>query len=138
MTFAVFFALVLLVGLLTLVSYVDRVYQEAGKFLSREFQDNIDAFEQQIEPKLGIPRSQASLAMEVLTQLTTAVIALMIGYLIFRDPDWGGFEVLQPACVLPLTVIVCNRFIPFVFFSRTKGEWLIRWTFFLRLLMYRM
>ena len=31
MTFAVAFALVLLMGVLTLVSYVDRVYQEAGQ-----------------------------------------------------------------------------------------------------------
>jgi CBS domain containing-hemolysin-like protein len=136
MTFAVAFALLLLIGLLTLVSYVDRVYQEAGKFLSREFQDNIDAFEQQIEPKLRIPRSQASLAMAVLTQLTTAVIALLIGYLLFSNPDWGVYELLQAAVVLLLIVIVCNRFLPFVFFSRTKGEWLIRWTFSLRLLIY--
>jgi len=136
MTFAVFFALLLLIGLLTLVSYVDRVYQEAGKFLSREFQDNIDVFEQQIEPKLGIPRSQASLAMAVLVQLTTAVIALLIGYLLFSNPDWGVYELLQAAIVVLLIVIVCNRFLPFVFFSRTKGEWLIRWTFFLRLLIY--
>src|SRR5581483_7481812 len=35
-----------------------------------------------------------------------------------------------------LIVIVCNRFLPYVFFSRTKGEWLIRWVFFLRLLIY--
>ena len=40
MSVSVAFALLLLVGLLTLVSYVDRVYQEIGKFLSREFQDN--------------------------------------------------------------------------------------------------
>ena len=30
-------ALILLFGLLTLVSYVDRLYQEIGKFLSRDF-----------------------------------------------------------------------------------------------------
>ena len=136
MTFAVAFALLLLVGLLTLVSYVDRVYQEAGKFLSREFQDNIDAFEQQIEPKLGIPRDQASLAMAVLTQLTTALITLLIGYLLFSNPDWGIYELLQAGIVLLLIVIVCNRFLPFVFFSRTNGEWLVRWTFVLRLLIY--
>jgi len=35
MTLSVVGVLILLVGLLTLVSYVDRVYQEAGKFLSR-------------------------------------------------------------------------------------------------------
>jgi len=35
MTLAISVALLLLFGLLTLVSYVDRVYQEVGKFLSR-------------------------------------------------------------------------------------------------------
>jgi putative hemolysin len=50
--FAIAIALLLLLGLLTLVSYVERVYQEAGKFLSREFQDNIDFFEQRVEPEL--------------------------------------------------------------------------------------
>ena len=54
MSYAVAIALFLLVGLLTLVSYVDRVYQEVGKFLSREFQDNIDVFEQKVEPELGV------------------------------------------------------------------------------------
>ena len=48
MNFAIAVALLLLLGLLTLVSYVDRLYTEIGKFLSREFQDNINAFEQRI------------------------------------------------------------------------------------------
>src|SRR5712692_1345978 len=76
MNFSVAFALLLLVGLLTLVSYVDRVYQEIGKFLSREFQDNIDIFEQKIEPKLGVSRTRAALSMAILTQLTMAAIYL--------------------------------------------------------------
>ena len=54
MTAGVALALLLLLGLLTLVSYVDRVYQEIGKFLSREFQDNIDVFEQKVEPRLRV------------------------------------------------------------------------------------
>ena len=61
MNFAVAFALFLLLGLLMLVSYVDRVYQEIGKFLSREFQDNIDVFEQKVEPKLGSAASRVAL-----------------------------------------------------------------------------
>ena len=65
-------ALTILLGLLTLVSYVDRLYQELGKFLSREFQDNIDAFEQQVEPALNVSRTRASLSMAILTQLTMA------------------------------------------------------------------
>jgi putative hemolysin len=136
MTFAVAFALLVLIGLLILVSYVDRVYQEVGKFLSRDFQDNIDVFEQEIEPKLGISRTRAALSMAVLTQLTTATIAFLIGYLVFGDPSWGTYEILQAAISVLLIVILCNRFLPFVLFSRTKGEWLMHWTLFLRLLIY--
>jgi CBS domain containing-hemolysin-like protein len=136
MTFAVFFGLLLLVGLLTLVSYVDRVYQEAGRFLSREFQDNIDAFEQKIEPALKVSRSRASLSMAVLTQLTVAAIGLLIGYAIFHDPDWNIYDIVQAAISLLLIVIVCNRFLPFLFFSRTKGAWLQQWVLLLKGLIY--
>ena len=136
MTIAVAFALLLLIGVLTLVSYVDRVYQELGKFLSREFQDNIDVFEQKIEPKLGVSRNRAALSMAVLTQLTMAMVTLLIGFLLFNEESWGIYEILQAAISLLLIVIVCNRFLPFVFFSRTKGEWLRHWTLFLRLLIY--
>jgi putative hemolysin len=136
MIISVVLALFILIGLLTLVSYVDRVYQEAGKFLSRDFQDNIDTFEQRIEPALKVARSRASLSMAVLTQLTIAAIALLIGFLIFREPDWTIYEILQAIVSLLLVVILSNRFLPFVFFSRTKGEWLIHWVFVLRLLIY--
>jgi len=136
MTYAAAIALLLLVGLLTLVSYVDRVYQEVGKFLSREFQDNIDTFEQKVEPELGVGRTRAALSMAVLSQLTMAAIALLIGFLVFKDEAWGVYEILQAAISLILIVILCNRFLPFVFFSRTKGEWLVHWTLFLKVLIY--
>lgn len=136
MTFALAFALFLLIALLTLVSYVDRVYQEAGKFLSRDFQDNIDTFEHGIEPKLGVSRSRASLSMAVLTQCTTAAIALLVGYFLFSDPYWNIYSILQATIALLLIVVLCNRFLPYVFFSRTKGGWLIRWTPLLKILIY--
>src|SRR6516165_8561555 len=98
--------LVVLVGLLTLVSYVDRVYSEIGKFLSREFQDNIDAFEHDIEPRLGVGRMRASLSMAVLTQMTTAAIAMVVGFEVFRDRAWSIYEILQATLSLILVVIV--------------------------------
>jgi len=128
--------LLLLVGLLTLVSYVDRVYQEIGKFLSREFQDNIDTFEQRVEPALKASRARVSLSMAVLTQLTMAAIALVIGFMLFGEQPWNIYEVLQATISLVLIVVLCNRFLPFLFFSRTKGEWLTHWTFVLRMLVY--
>ena len=111
--------LALLCGLLTLVSYVDRLYQEIGKFLSREFQDNIDAFEQIVEPRLGVPRARASLSMAILTQLVTAAIAMIVGFTVFRDRAWSVYEVLEATLSLVLIVIFFNRLLPFVFFSRT-------------------
>jgi putative hemolysin len=136
MNYAIALALIVLLGLLTLVSYVDRLYSEIGKFLSREFQDNIDAFEQNVEPKLKVSRERAALSMAVIAQLTTAAIAMVIGFAVFRDRAWSVEEILQATLSLILIVIVCNRFLPFVFFSRTKGQWLTPWAFVLRLLIY--
>jgi CBS domain containing-hemolysin-like protein len=136
MNFAIAVVLLMLLGLLTLVSYVDRLYTEIGKFLSREFQDNIDAFEHDVEPRLHVSRGRAALSMAVLTQMTMAAIAMLVGFTVFRDRAWSVYEILQATLSLILIVIVCNRFLPFVFFSRTKGQWLVRWTPFLRILIY--
>jgi putative hemolysin len=136
MNWPVAFALIPLLALLALASYVDRVYQEIGKFLSRDFQDNIDVFEQRVEPKLHVSRARASLSMSVLKQFTTATISLLVGFMVFGDQRWTVYEILQAAVSLILIVILFNQFLPFVFFSRTKGTWLIRWTWLLRLLIY--
>lgn len=129
-------SLALLVGLLTLVSYVERLYTEAGKFLSREFQDNIDAFERTVEPRLGMSRSRIALSMAVLTQLSTAAIAMLVGFTVFRDRAWSILEILQATLSLALIVVVFNRFLPFVFFSRTRGLWLEKWSLLLKILLY--
>jgi len=136
MNYAIALALILLLGLLTLVSYVDRLYSEIGKFLSREFQDNIDAFEQNVEAKLKVSRERAALSMAVIAQLTIAAIAMLIGFAIFREHAWRVEEILQATLSLVLIVVVCNRFLPFVFFSRTDGRWLSHWAFLLRMLIY--
>jgi putative hemolysin len=138
MNIAIAIGFALLLGLLTLASYVDRVYTEIGRFLSREFQDNIDTFEQSVEPNLGVSRERAALSMAVLTQLTMAAIALLVGFAVFRDRVWAVQEILQASLSLIIVVVVFNRFLPLVFFSRTRGQWLVRWTFLLRILIYAM
>src|SRR5580700_12336148 len=92
MNWSVALALVPLLGLLSLASYVDRVYQEIGKFLSREFQDSIDVFEQKVEPNLNVSRARAALSMSVLKQLTTATISLLVGFALFSDQRWTLYE----------------------------------------------
>ena len=127
---------ILLLALLTLVSYVDRLYTEIGKFLSREFQDNIDLFEQQVEPRLHVSRTRAALSMAILVPLTMAAIAMLVGFIVFRDQIWSFSEILQATIGLILIVIIFNRLLPFVFFSRTKGRWLVPLAPVLRILIY--
>jgi putative hemolysin len=136
MNFAISIALLVLIGLLTLVSYLDRVYTEIGKFLSREFQDNIDTFERDVEPRLGVSRERAAISMAVLAQMVTAAIALLVGFVVFRDRAWSAPEILQATLSLVLIIIIFNRFLPFVFFSRTTGQWLAHWILVLRILIY--
>ncbi len=136
MNYAIAVTLVLLLGLLTLVSYVDRLYAEIGKFLSREFQNNIDAFEQVIEPRLRVSRSRAALSMAILAQLVMAAIAMVVGFAVFQTHAWSIYEILQATLSLVLIVIVFNRFLPFVFFSRTRGIWLLRCVPLLRAFIY--
>src|SRR5271154_5308402 len=77
----------LLLIVLTLASYVDRLYSEMGKFLAREFQENIDAWEQKVEPRLGFDRERISLSAAVLAQLSLAGLTLLFGAMLFdRGP----------------------------------------------------
>ena len=135
MNFAIAITLIVLFGLLTLSSYLERVYAEIGRFLSREFQENIDYFEQQVEPRLKVSRSRAALSMAILTQFLMAAIAVVMAFAVFREA-WAAEELLESVLGLILVVIVFNRFLPFVFFSRTKGIWLARWTPLLRTMIY--
>src|SRR5207248_7834672 len=136
MNVAIALALEVLLALLTLSSYVERVYAEIGKFLSREFQENIDCFEQHVESRLKVSRSRAALSMAILTQFLIAAIAVVTAFAVFRDGNWSVEELLEAVLGLILVVIIFNRFLPFVFFSRTKGVWLARWAPLLRVLIY--
>jgi putative hemolysin len=138
MSWIVYAVILLLCGLLALISYVERLYTESGKFLTREFQENIEAFERLVEPKLSSASGRAALAMAVLVQLSTAAIAFLIAYLVFSSEHWTGPEVAQAAVGLVIVVIVCNRLLPYVMFTRTRGEWLVAFTPVLRLLIYLM
>jgi putative hemolysin len=135
---ALYIVVTLLCTLLILVSYVDRLYTETGKFLSREFQENIEAFEKLVEPRLLRATSRAALTFAVLTQLITAVIAFLISHLVFRDTYWTWPEIIQALIGIILVIIVCNRLLPYVLFTRTRGEWLVNFVPLLQGLIYVM
>ncbi len=136
MTLPLFILLLVLLALLALVSYVNQLHHEMGKFLSREFQENIDAYEQSVETRLGFTRQRVSLSMAVLVQICMASIGVLIGYLLFTGSRWVGLDLVQAAVSLVFIIVIFNRLLPHVFFVRTKGEWLAKFVPVLRILIY--
>jgi CBS domain containing-hemolysin-like protein len=130
MTPLVVIVLVLLAVVETLAAYISRVYSEFGKILSREVQENLDAWETHVEPLLGLSRDHAALCAAILQQLALGIIALEFGALLFNraphlgPPTYG--EIAQAVLAVVLIVIFCNQFLPSLLFNRTRGLWAVR------------
>ena len=129
--------ILLLLFVLTLSSYIARLYAETGKFLSGEFQANIDVWESKIEPRLGLTRERISLSASVLSQISLASLALFFGVLLFKGNAHPTIpEVAQAVLGAFLVIVLFNQFLPFVFFTRTEGLWVVRLTPLIRVLLY--
>ena len=134
MSFGYLVTLAILLAVLSLAAYVDRIYSEMGKFLAREYQDNIDAWEQVVEPRLRLGRESIALSASVLRQLSLAAIALLSGLRLYthitfipvlaKTPSLS--EVLRTAFELILLILVYDRLIPQLLFTRTRGLWIAR------------
>jgi putative hemolysin len=132
--------LVLLILVATLASYIHRLYSEFGKILSRDVQENLDAWEVRIEPHLGLSRDHAALCASVLQQLALGLIALEFGAILYFRPAHLGppaaLEVAQAILAVILVVIFANQLIPSLLFNRTRGLWVSRVLWPIRLLLW--
>jgi CBS domain containing-hemolysin-like protein len=132
----------LLAAVETLASYISRVYAEFGKILTREIEENLDAWEELIEPQLGLSREHASISAAVLQQLALGVIALEFGAVLFdRAPHLGRptyAEIAQAVLGVVLVVVFCNQVLPSLLFNRTRGRWVRRLVWPIRLLLWLM
>jgi CBS domain containing-hemolysin-like protein len=140
MTIAAGILIAVLIGVLTLSSYIDRLYAEMGKFLAREFQENIDVWEQRVEPRLGMNRDRISLSAAILMHLSLAFLTLIFGMLLFDRVRAGDrpspAEIAQVVLGIILVIVLFNRLLPFAFFTRTEGVWIVRWRWVLWLLLW--
>jgi putative hemolysin len=135
--------LVVLLALVeTLASYISRVYAEFGKILSREFQENLDIWEEKIEPHLGLTRSHAAISAAVLQQVALGIIAWEFGAVLFdRGPHMGRPsypEIGQAVLGVVLVVVFCNQVLPWLLFERTEGRWAARLLWPIRLMLWCM
>jgi putative hemolysin len=133
-------SIAVLLVVLTLASYIDRLYAEMGKFLAREFQENIDLWEQRVEPRLGLNRDRITLSAAILMHLSLACLTLIFGMLLFERERSGDRatlpEIAQVVLGIVLVIVIFNRLLPYAFFARTRGAWIARWRWFLQLLMW--
>ena len=130
----------LLAAVVTLASYIRRVYADFGKILAREEQENLDAWEELIEPQLGLSREHAAICAAILQQLALGIIALEFGAVLFdRAPGLARptyAEIAQAVLGVVLVVVFCNQVLPSLLFNRTKGRWVKRLVWPIRLLLW--
>ena len=140
MSWSALLVVLLLAAVETLASYMSRVYAEFGKILSREVQENLDAWEEQIEPHLALTRDHAALCAAVVEQLTLGGIALVFGAVIFdRGPHVGPpspGEVVQAGVGLMIVIVFCTQVLPSLLFERTEGRWAVHLLWPVRLLLW--
>ena len=137
---------IVLVAILALVvalaSYIVRIYAEYGKILSREVEENLDSWEETVEPQLGLTRGHAALCASLAQLLALGMIALEFGAVLFdREPHMGrptAAEIVQAVLGVVLVAVFCGQVFPWLRFERTRGKW-VRWAIWpVRLLLWSM
>ncbi len=115
-----------LLGVLALAAYADRIYFEMGKFLSREYAENIDAWEELVEPRLRLTRESAATSASVLRQVALGGLAFMFAMRLHGITIRTPGEIARTAFELLLVVMFFDRLLPQVFFTRTRGDWVAK------------
>ena len=133
--------LALLAAIDMLASYISRVYSEFGKILSREVQENLDTWEERIEPHLGLSREHAALCASVLKQLALGLIAVRFRRASLRSAPRIPARPLRlrsrrPFSRVVLVVVFAYQLIPSLLFNRTRGLWAARLLWPIRLLLW--
>ncbi len=113
----------LLLAALTVAAYADRVYSEKGKFLARNYQDNLDAWAELMEPRFGLSSDSIALSASILRQTSLAAIALILGGRRFSAGGGGWTPYAEALAELAIIIIVFDRMLPQVLFARTVGTW---------------
>ncbi|MGH9605353.1 MAG: hemolysin family protein [Terracidiphilus sp.] len=133
-------AVILLAAIETLAAYIGRLYSEFGKILAREMQENLDAWEERVEPHLGLDRDHAALCAAVAQQLALALMALEFGAVLFdralNAARPTSAEIAQAVFGVVLVVVFCNQLLPSLLFARTRGQWAARLLWPIRLLLW--
>ena len=129
-------AVFLLLCLLSLAAYIDRIYFEMGKFLSREYTENIDAWERWVEPKLRLSRQSSAMSASLLRQIALGALVFLLAIGLQGEISHSPAAIVRTVFELLLVLLVFDRLLPQIFFTKTAGEWIARIAVVIRILFY--
>jgi len=125
-----------LLCLLSLASYADEIYTAMGKFLSREYADNVEAWERTVEPRLRLSRESATVSASVLRQIALVALTFLL-VIRLHGREWDSpTAIARTVFELLLVIVFFDRLIPQVLFTRTRGLWVRRIAIVLQVLFY--
>jgi CBS domain containing-hemolysin-like protein len=126
----------LLLCLLALAAYIDRIYFEMGKFLSREYTENIEAWEVGVEPRLRLSRESAAMSASVLRQIALGALIFLLAIRLQGKIGHSPVEIARTVFELVLVLLVFDRLLPQIFFTKTRGEWITQISVVVQVLFY--
>ncbi len=117
-------AIVVTLALMTLTAFVERIYAELDRFLPRESGEAVMAWERYVEPRLRLSRESAAMSVSVLAQIALGALALLLGSHVPWHAAHFAIPAGEAALELVLAVLVFDRLLPQLVFTRTSGRWL--------------
>ncbi len=118
--------LLALLCLMALACFVERVYDELERFISRESGEAVETWEAAVEPRLRLSRESATISASVLAHAAFAGLALLLAS---RVP-WHGphlrVAMAEVLLYLALAGLMFGRLLPQLMVARLRGTWVRR------------
>lgn len=110
---------------LVVFSYLDRVFRELGRVTTGRLHANLDVFEAEIEPRLGLDRRRGPLTFSLLAHIWLVIVAVLTarGVALFVPRAWEA--AIEQIFLLTGEVLLAMHFLPHILITRTSGRWLL-------------
>jgi CBS domain containing-hemolysin-like protein len=117
-------ALALAAGLVVF-AYLGLVYRELGRVVTGRARTQLDSFENEIEPRLGIERRHGALLFGLIAYLwLAAFVAVTVLEVVTSVPEMVP-GVIQLVVFIGVEIVVGAYLLPYLLFARTRGRWVL-------------
>lgn len=110
--------------ILSIFSFVDRIYRQLGRVASGTRRKHSEVFESEVEPRFKLDRRRASLGFAILANLSLAAVAVETarGVFLLVPAVWAA--AVQLIAFVMVEVLFFVHFVPEILMARTSTRWL--------------